>query len=40
MWRTDWDGGWTLTELEAEDSAPREVGLDELLVFAADRLRD
>ncbi|MET7390201.1 hypothetical protein ACFYPT_37530 [Streptomyces sp. NPDC005529] len=40
VWRTDWDGGWTLTELEAEESSPREVGLDELLVFAADRLRD
>jgi len=38
-WRVEWDNGWSIAEEGAQDSALREIGLDELLDLAAARLR-
>ncbi|MEU9786575.1 hypothetical protein AB0H92_37415 [Streptomyces phaeochromogenes] len=40
VWRVEWHGAWYITELDAHGSAPRETGLDELVEFAMERLRD
>lgn len=42
VWRVEWHGAWYIAELEldVQDSAPRETGLDELVAFAMERLRD
>ncbi|MFD3379727.1 MULTISPECIES: hypothetical protein [unclassified Streptomyces] len=40
VWRVEWHGAWFIAEWETQDGRPREIGLDELLEFAAARLRD
>ncbi|WP_055615807.1 hypothetical protein [Streptomyces phaeochromogenes] len=40
VWRVEWHGAWYIAELDAHGSAPRETGLDELVEFAMERLRD
>lgn len=40
VWRVEWHGAWYMAEWDTKDGAPREIGLDELLEFAAARLRD
>ncbi|MEU5292635.1 hypothetical protein [Streptomyces umbrinus] len=40
VWRVEWHGAWYIAELDAQDGAPRETVLDELVEFAMERLRD
>lgn len=40
VWRVEWHGTWYIAELDTHGSAPRETGLDELVEFAMERLRD
>lgn len=40
VWRVEWHGAWYMGEWNTQGGAPREIGLDELLDFAAARLRD
>jgi len=39
VWRIEWADGWFFVEEGAQESVPREMGLDELLDLAAVRLR-
>lgn len=40
VWRVQWHGVWYMAEWDTHDAAPQEIGIDELLEFAAARLRD
>lgn len=40
VWRVQWHGVWYMAEWDTQDAAPQEIGIDELLEFAAARLRD
>ncbi|MEV0529402.1 hypothetical protein AB0I66_38895 [Streptomyces sp. NPDC050439] len=40
VWRVEWHGAWYVGEWDTQGGAPQEIGLDELLTFAAARLRD
>jgi hypothetical protein len=39
VWRVEWHDGWWVGDWTNQDGAPREIGLDDLLTFAQQRLR-
>lgn len=40
VWRVEWHDGWWMADWTNQDGAPREIGLDDLLTFAQERLRN
>ncbi|MER5387279.1 hypothetical protein ABT040_44890 [Streptomyces sp. NPDC002688] len=40
VWRVEWHGAWFIAEWETPDGRPREIGGDDLLLFAQSRLTE